>query len=177
MSFRPTSQISNRSVSNQENEDSARDRSSDNYRPCAGSRTEVQQPITNPKKSDRQCVEEHYTDGSYYNGEKLNGLRHGKGNFYYNDGGFYKGQWRFGKMNGFGTLFYPSNKKAYEGQWIDDKFFGKGTIYNESVELMGDDFDFANFNKLGECWLKYEGEFKDDYKVGPLLLLAALISC
>jgi hypothetical protein len=36
-------------------------------------------------------VVENYQNGSKYEGEKKNGMRHGKGKFYYQDGGLYDG--------------------------------------------------------------------------------------
>lgn len=62
-------------------------------------------------------MKETYADGSTYVGEKLNGLRHGKGVFTYTDGGIYDGDWKFGSMDGYGVLYYSSGAKAYEGNW------------------------------------------------------------
>lgn len=53
-------------------------------------------------------VTEHYRDGSIYEGEKENGLRHGNGKFSYADGGVYDGDWKFGAMDGYGNLYYPN---------------------------------------------------------------------
>lgn len=36
-----------------------------------------------------EFVRETFTDGSIYEGEKLHGLKHGKGKFYYANGGSY----------------------------------------------------------------------------------------
>lgn len=65
-------------------------------------------------------LQETYEDGSVYDGEKVNGLRHGIGKFFYADGGYYEGDWRYGRMEGLGTLYYPSDGLAYVGQWKDD---------------------------------------------------------
>jgi hypothetical protein len=53
-------------------------------------------------------VQETYEDSSIYDGEKLNGLRHGNGKFYYSDGGYYEGEWKYGRMEGLGKV-YTSN--------------------------------------------------------------------
>ncbi|KRX01908.1 hypothetical protein PPERSA_05747 [Pseudocohnilembus persalinus] len=113
------------------------------------------------EKNIEKLYQECYQDGSYYYGEKVNSLRHGKGRFYYSDGGFYEGEWKFGKI----------------GQWLDDKFYGQGIMYNESVNKKENEentdqnqyqqpFDFTNFNQLKEFWYKYDGNFKDDFKEG-----------
>ncbi len=53
-------------------------------------------------------MQETYEDSSIYDGEKLNGLRHGNGKFYYSDGGYYEGEWKYGRMEGLGKV-YTSN--------------------------------------------------------------------
>lgn len=69
-------------------------------------------------------------------------------------------------MHGFGTLYYTNGQIAYEGQWFEDKFNGRGTVYNENPESLSEDFDYKNFDHLGDYWLKYEGQFVDDMKNG-----------
>ena len=60
---------------------------------------------------------EYYPDGSMYEGEIVDGLRHGRGKFFYRSGGVYEGEWHYGKMDGFGTLYYANGSVAYEGEW------------------------------------------------------------
>ncbi|CAD8067168.1 unnamed protein product [Paramecium sonneborni] len=120
----------------------------------------------NPEK-----VIEVYANGSKYDGEKLNGLRHGYGTFFYQDnGGVYEGQWFENKMHGIGTLFYASGKPAYEGQWVNDKFEGKGTLYNEEPQSLFSEFDYRDFDQVGEFWTKYVGLFHEDNKEGQGVL-------
>ncbi len=69
-------------------------------------------------------------------------------------------------MEGLGTLYYPSGGLAYLGNWKDDKFNGKGTVYNEMPLKFDLEFDYSNFDLLGEYWVKYEGDFIDDNKEG-----------
>ena len=63
-------------------------------------------------------VEEIYSKGSKYLGQKMDGMRHGEGKFYYQDGGMYDGEWKYNKMDGYGKLYYQSGKLAYEGHWM-----------------------------------------------------------
>lgn len=102
----------------------------------------------------------------------MNLKRHGRGRFYYSDGGMYDGDWYEGRMHGFGTLYYASNRVAYEGEWKHDKFDGRGCVYNENPVPLIEDFDYTDFEKLGEYWTKYDGEFVSDCKhgVGTLYL-------
>eukprot|EP01015_Nassula_variabilis_P029316 TRINITY_DN6275_c0_g1_i3.p1 TRINITY_DN6275_c0_g1~~TRINITY_DN6275_c0_g1_i3.p1 ORF type:complete len:329 (+),score=47.84 TRINITY_DN6275_c0_g1_i3:66-1052(+) len=121
-------------------------------------------PIQEP--SNVEYIQEKYSDGSVYQGEKKNGVRHGKGKFYYADGGVYDGEWQIGYMDGFGTLYYPGNKIAYQGQFKNDKFNGKGVVYNESPVPLNGMLDYSNFDSLEDHWVKYEGTFVEDNKDG-----------
>ncbi len=66
-------------------------------------------------KEEIHEVEEVYKDNSKYIGQKVNGIRHGKGKFVYSDGGVYDGEWKYGSMDGYGKLYYPNEKLAYDG--------------------------------------------------------------
>ncbi|KAL4506775.1 hypothetical protein ABPG72_001196 [Tetrahymena utriculariae] len=113
-----------------------------------------------------EVVIENYQNGSRYEGEKMNGLRHGQGRFYYQDGGLYDGEWKDNKMNGRGVLSYASGKIAYDGYWEDDKFHGFGALFNENPAELLNCFDYRDFDQVDEYWIKYDGEFKDDNKDG-----------
>lgn len=55
----------------------------------------------------------------------------GKGRFYFEDGSYYDGDWVEGKKQGHGILYYcDGNTKIYEGKWLNDKFSGQGILYN-----------------------------------------------
>lgn len=69
-------------------------------------------------------------------------------------------------MDGFGTLYYAAGQVAYEGEWKEDKFDGKGIVYNEIPMAIGAEFDYTNFDNLGDYWTRYEGGFLDDNKEG-----------
>jgi len=118
-----------------------------------------------------EVINETYPDGSVYEGQKRDNLRHGKGTFYYSDGGMYTGDWIAGSMEGFGTLYYAGGSKAYEGEWKEDKFHGKGVVYNEVPAQLRGEFDFTNFDNVGNFWVKYEGWFINDNKEGSGTLI------
>lgn len=75
---------------------------------------------------------ESYQNGAKYEGEKLRGMRHGKGRFFYADGGVYDGEWRENHMNGKGVLYYVSGRVAYDGEWLEDTFEGQGVLFNDT---------------------------------------------
>lgn len=102
-------------------------------------------------------VVETFKQGSRYEGEKVNGMRHGKGKFYYQDGGLYDGEWKMNRMDGNGKLYYQSGKLAYNGQWKEDRFNGHGILYNECPHETNDTFDCENFEEIDEYWTEFEG--------------------
>ncbi|EGR33677.1 protein kinase domain protein [Ichthyophthirius multifiliis] len=114
-----------------------------------------------------EYIIETYQNNQKYEGQKLNGMRHGKGKFSYQDGGYYNGEWFENKMHGKGTLYYASGNPAYEGDWIEDKFEGYGILYNENpLNLDQQLFEYKNLDNVDEYWIKYDGQFKDDNKEG-----------
>lgn len=69
-------------------------------------------------------------------------------------------------MQGKGILYYANGEKAYEGDWFDNKFNNFGHLYNNQAKPLEGTFDYANFNKIQDYWLRYEGDFKMDMKDG-----------
>ena len=55
---------------------------------------------------------------------------------------------------------------AYEGEWADDQFNGKGRVYNDRPEAFQYPFNFNDFATLGDKWVYYEGDFRNDSKDG-----------
>ena len=64
-----------------------------------------------------------YIDGSEYQGEWLNDMKHGLGVFSDTSGDQYDGQWYAGLKHGQGTYSYKSGDK-YIGNWKEDKQSG-----------------------------------------------------
>ena len=65
------------------------------------------------------------SDGSRYEGERLNSMRHGHGTIVFRDGSRYEGEWRDDKFNGSGTFTWSSGTR-YEGEWRDGRPNGWG---------------------------------------------------
>ena len=70
-------------------------------------------------------------------------------------------------MCGAGKLYYPNGQLAYEGKFYNNKFNGEGVVYNENITHDFQHYDYTNFDKLAENWIKYVGSFKNDFKVCP----------
>ena len=103
---------------------------------------------------------EEYEDGSSYNGEVLNGKKHGRGILQYADGSKYEGEWEDGEKSGYGTQTQPDGDVLYEGEWSNGKYHGSGILFNPAVEKNEEAFDYSSFSSLGNNWEKYEGEFE-----------------
>lgn len=89
------------------------------------------EPVTEKRESHK----EYYRDGALkYDGQYLNGKRHGQGKQYRSDGTLeVEGQYRDGLPCGTGRLYYKDGKSLrYEGEYQNGKACGKGTEYYQS---------------------------------------------
>ena len=69
-------------------------------------------------------------DGSYYEGEFLNGEIHGTGTrLWSHTNNIYQGQFDQGEMNGMGVMTYGESGDVYEGHWVDNKAEGVLLIF------------------------------------------------
>lgn len=98
-----------------------------------------------------------YEDQTHFEGMVQHGMKNGFGRLVYPDGVYYEGNFQNDTLQGKGSLFYGPNRPAYVGDWVDNKFHGKGTLYNEFPTPLPATFDYRDFNKLCDCWVKYEG--------------------
>lgn len=127
----------------------------------------IRQSALSPAKIEvERLFKEKYEDGSIYEGNAKDGIRHGKGRIYYADGMIFEGRFDEGVMYGPGVLWYKNGKLCFEGDYKDDKFEGHGILYNGLIGGMNSGFDYQDFGKTGNCWVKYEGDFVQDKKNG-----------
>jgi hypothetical protein len=81
---------------------------------------------------------------NHYDGEWLEGRRHGEGVFYYADGSRYRGSWEADRKSGRGVYTYADGR-VYEGEFADDQLLGgepdsvMGGASSIGVELHIDD--------------------------------------
>ncbi|KAJ5079250.1 phosphatidylinositol-4-phosphate 5-kinase related [Anaeramoeba ignava] len=110
-----------------------------------------------------------YHDRSIYEGETLNGMRHGYGVYRYHSGERYEGHWFLDKKHGRGKYFYTSGG-IYDGEWDFGRKTGKGSFKFPSGDLYDgtwksdkrDDFGIYNYS-IGD---RYEGYWYEDQKHG-----------
>lgn len=65
-------------------------------------------------------------------------------------------------MSGKGVLYNSSGKVVYDGNWANDQYSGMGTEYNQDMVPSMLVVDYKNLQQ--PCWVKYEGNFKNDCK-------------
>ena len=110
-----------------------------------------------------------YESGSFYTGETLNGLRHGKGKYVWPDGEYYEGEWANGVRHGKGKLCF-SNGNTYVGDFTEDTITGKGRMEYHDGRVY--DGDWVNGIKHGKGKLTcpdgkiYDGDWEDDDMTG-----------
>ena len=124
----------------------------------------------NNEKKAKKFQEEIYPDGSVYEGDLVNGERHGSGIFKFPKDNpqnrlSYEGKWKNDKMCGHGIMMY-NDGIIFEGEFNDNDLSGYGTvIYPDGSKYVGEVKDEKQHGK-GICtWPDgtfYEGEWKDD---------------
>ncbi|OQV14071.1 putative Radial spoke head 10-like protein B [Hypsibius exemplaris] len=69
-----------------------------------------------------------WSDGSVYEGNLREGMRHGYGRFFdAASGSFYSGSWHYAHMHDYGKMvFYGSDKNFYQGSWTAGVQWGHG---------------------------------------------------
>jgi len=90
----------------------------------------------------------HYDDGSMYEGQVVDGIRHGEGT-YKSGSDQYTGQWEADQQHGKGRQTW-NDGRSYEGQFLRGRFSGVGKMSWQSAKGI----------------MTYEGEYVDDLKHG-----------
>ena len=115
-------------------------------------------------QSDINFKRVEYDGGDVYEGEILNGKRHGHGTYTWADGDTYEGDWKDGKRCGRGKLIQygksPSGetymKYSYDGEWLDSKEHGHGICVEG-------DFGIEKMDKV------FEGEWVNGKRQGRFI--------
>lgn len=104
-----------------------------------------------------------------YEGQFLDGKKHGPGKFSYANGESYEGEWRNDKPNGEG-IYVWSKGVRYEGEWRDGIRHGKGSYKWRGGNRYEGEWQEGKKHGHGiHTWPKgnrYEGEWRDDEKNG-----------
>ena len=118
-------------------------------------------------------VKEYLFENLKFEGEYLNGLRHGKGKEYYDkDSLIFEGEYLNGKRKGKGKgkEYNGEGKLLFEGEYLNGKKNGYGREYSEVYGLSFEG-EFVNGKRNGHgkyYWngqLEFEGEFSNGYQI------------
>ena len=137
-------------------------------------------------QSDINFKRVEYDGGDVYEGEILNGKRHGHGTYTWADGDTYEGDWKDGKRCGRGKLIQygkvPATgetyvKRSYDGEWLDSKEHGHGICVEGDfgMEKMDKVFEgeWVNGKRQGRfVWYLTNskgGRYMDFYEDGKLI--------
>ncbi|CAK92861.1 unnamed protein product (macronuclear) [Paramecium tetraurelia] len=112
----------------------------------------------------------HHQDGSTYEGEHQNGLMKGKGTFRYSDGTYYSGQLLNGVMHGKGILI-DTDGTIYEGEFENGQKEGKGIMKFQDKSQFEGQFHQNLRHGKGKL-IKRDGqvqdcEFKNGVQIAP----------
>uniref|UniRef100_K3X194 Uncharacterized protein n=1 Tax=Globisporangium ultimum (strain ATCC 200006 / CBS 805.95 / DAOM BR144) TaxID=431595 RepID=K3X194_GLOUD len=102
-----------------------------------------------------------YSNGDIYDGEWLNGKRHGKGMLKFAEGGSYIGEFGENVYHGFGLLTIPKSQHAltkkwipgerYEGEFAQGRKHGKGTAKTRDGDSYDGFFIDGYYHGKGTC--------------------------
>lgn len=99
---------------------------------------EPQEPVTYCETREFWFGKYQLEDGFCYNGDIVNGLRHGFGSLTRDDGYSYRGIWANDKRHGEGCEMLPDGTN-YDGDWYNDAKSGWGvSTYLDGTEHKGD---------------------------------------
>jgi hypothetical protein len=111
------------------------------------------------------------TELARYEGNYVDGKKHGVGKFVFPSGDVYEGEFVNNKMHGMGTYTYKKTQDIYSGEWSDDKKHGQGRyeFAADKSMLVG---VWVNGHMVSGDWeLKdsavYSGTFRYGVPVGP----------
>lgn len=105
-----------------------------------------------------------------YEGERVNGVPHGKGTMYYASGNVYTGEFRNGQRNGQGEFTFTATGERYVGEFVNDEYCGKGKFYYHAGGVYEGQFMNSERSGMGVFYYKdgsrYEGSWVADKRTG-----------
>ena len=105
-----------------------------------------------------------FRDGNTYEGDWVNGIMHGKGEYRWRDGATYIGSFEENEMTGQGRLVWPDGS-VYEGHFVRGVRHGEGTMKLTSLPSFYQG-GWCNGKRQGKGILYYDGEEKQSYYDG-----------
>lgn len=90
----------------------------------------------------KESIYKRFDDG-LYEGQMVDGKRHGKGFMHFFNGNSYDGNWAEDQIDGFGIMYYLGGHR-YEGMWCQGKYHDQGKLI------------FANNLMYEGFWMSYQ---------------------
>jgi len=110
-----------------------------------------------------------YEDGSVYQGNLKDDLRHGRGRFLFSDGAYYEGYWKDDIPYGFGR-FIKNNGDFYEGMCVNLKAHGKGSFFSPDGYVYNGEWENDKKHGVGQevfpNGMDIKGTFENGYLHG-----------
>ena len=97
-----------------------------------------------------------YNNKTYYKGDFLNNLRHGKGKYYENGKLVYEGEFSEDKYNGKGKMYYKDGR-VYEGKFSNGKRDGEGIEFDSKGNII-EEGEFENGDSPNNLFIKKTSE-------------------
>ena len=104
-----------------------------------------------------------FNDNLVYEGEYLNGQRHGKGKEYDDaENLIFEGEYLRGKRHGKGKQYDDEGKLRFEGEYLNGERNGKGKEYNWSGKII---FEGEYLNNIKWLGIGYDNDGNISYKL------------
>ena len=111
-----------------------------------------------------------YPNGEIYEGQFLNGMRHGLGTCIYVNGDMYEGEWSEGLCHGEGLISNEKGKLVCQGEFLEGRLNGNAVFKHEDGSQYTGEWKESRRHGRGKYvdkdGNKYEGEWKDNVRQG-----------
>ncbi|CAD8092861.1 unnamed protein product [Paramecium sonneborni] len=115
-----------------------------------------------------------FPNGAIYQGQVLDGKRHGKGIYTWKDGTKYEGSFENDQINGFGIMEFADSRK-YKGEWVNGEMEGFGQFIWPNLEEYKGFYKQSKRNGFGvfkyKSGIRYFGEFLNGLNHGAAVLM------
>ncbi|CAD8089097.1 unnamed protein product [Paramecium sonneborni] len=115
-----------------------------------------------------------FPNGAIYQGQVLDGKRHGKGIYTWKDGTKYEGQFENDQINGYGIMEFADSRK-YRGEWVNGEMEGFGQFVWPNLEEYKGFYKQSKRHGFGvfkyKSGIRYFGEFVNGLNHGAAVLI------
>ena len=106
-----------------------------------------------------------FEDGTVYQGNMKEEMKHGRGRFLFADGAYYEGYWKDDIPHGFGR-FIKTNGDFYEGMCVNLKAHGKGSFFSPDGYVYNGEWENDKKHGVGQEVFPNGMDIKGTYENG-----------